>query len=494
MLSYWTVQPNRWTFETPKIRDWVEHHLTGRTLNMCAGPTELTHSAEITRNDLNTDIDADIHVDARTLDQHFDPNTFDTLLYDPPFSENQAETTYDITSASTDQTPIHNTIDTLLKPGGTLIHFGFDSTIMPPTYRYKPNKIALWNNLGGQYDWLSCVTQKPRTPPTNPQPASTAPPIGTVTPTVTVRESVHPNATIGSTAANTAATTGGNNGSALTFEYYRFPEHTNLRSVVETYLDTITNNRTLDVCHTDRTLSTNATVHQNALTHTVDADYQYAPQRLSQEFADNIFDTIVIDPHPSAFQRHISYYGREKVEATVLKLEAHPLLKPEADIIQVAHTATCMRSQLNYTRTNITVFSSPTAPKDVIVTTDQKQASPSKDTFKRTPEDIDVPETVSTADARHVCVRCGEGYYHHPVWYVDCLKCGSRNGNYCVTDDGHVTRTPHQHRLDTLQNKHQNCVSDNDLYSEPPVPFDDNQANSDTSQTSLTGILKTRQR
>jgi len=42
-LSYWTVQPNRWTFEAPKISDWVESRLTGRVLNMCAGPTELDH-------------------------------------------------------------------------------------------------------------------------------------------------------------------------------------------------------------------------------------------------------------------------------------------------------------------------------------------------------------------------------------------------------------------------------------------------------------------
>lgn len=492
-LSYWTVQPNRWTFEAPKIRDWVKHHMTGRTLNMCAGPTVLSHDGEIIRNDLNPDVEADTHADARTLDDLFDANSFDTILYDPPFSKNQAETTYNISEAPTDHSSIQDTIDTLLKPGGTLIHFGFDSTVMPASYHYETEEIALWNNLGGQYDWLSGVERKPATP-THPRAASTTEPSTDGTPVLSAKTSTHPNARIGEATANTDATTGGNNGTPLTFEYYRYPEQTDLREAVENYLSDTVNGRTLDVCHTSRSLSSADFLHKNALRNSLEADSYHAPQRLSHEFADHVFDTVVLDPEPAAFQRHLSYHARDMVEATVLKLELHPLLKANATVVQVAHTATCMRSQLNYLRTNVAVFSSPTASKDFIVTTDEKQPTPSTEqSFKRVPEDSGVPDEIATANVRHVCIRCGEGYYHHPAWYVDCLKCGALPDNYCVTPDGTVRHTPHQHRLDVLEKQHQNCISDDDLLSQPPVPFDDQQANSGTAQTSLTGIVQANQ-
>jgi hypothetical protein len=128
---------------------------------MCAGPTELDHDGEVLRNDLNLSIDADTNVAACALVDEYAENSFDVLVYDPAFSDNQAEETYNISDSKIDLGEIHETIDALLKPGGILIHFGFGSSVMPATYQYEPQEIALWNNLGGQYDWLSCVTRKP---------------------------------------------------------------------------------------------------------------------------------------------------------------------------------------------------------------------------------------------------------------------------------------------------------------------------------------------
>ena len=407
-LSYWTVQPNRWTFEAPKISDWVESRLTGRVLNMCAGPTELDHDGEVLRNDLNLSIDADTNVAACALVDEYAENSFDVLVYDPAFSDNQAEETYNISDSKIDLGEIHETIDALLKPGGILIHFGFGSSVMPATYQYEPQEIALWNNLGGQYDWLSCVTRKP-TSGTAPAPEPS--PIAGEVPTVTAHSDVYPNAMLGAATRSTAATSGGNNDTAISFDYYRFPAGTELRPIVDAHLDAEVTGRTLDLCHTQRSLTNTADHHRNALTSHLSADSHHAPQRLSNEFADTVFDTVVMDPEPSAFQRHTSYYGRDKVEATVLKLEAHPLLRSGANIIQVAHTATCMRSELNYTRTNIAVFSTPSENKDIIVTTDRKDTDSYADALTRIPEDATVPDEISTAPIRHVCVKCGEGYY-----------------------------------------------------------------------------------
>jgi len=85
----------RWTFEYDPAREFVEDHLQGRVLNACAGKTKLSHSGEIVRNDLNPDRDADLHKDVANIDQYFTPSSFDVIIFDPPFDDEQAEDKYD---------------------------------------------------------------------------------------------------------------------------------------------------------------------------------------------------------------------------------------------------------------------------------------------------------------------------------------------------------------------------------------------------------------
>jgi len=85
----------RWTFEIGAIRDWVEYHCQGRTLNACCGKTQLTHDHEVIRNDINEERDADLHVDVAELSAHFDEGSFDTIVFDPPWSAYQSNLRYD---------------------------------------------------------------------------------------------------------------------------------------------------------------------------------------------------------------------------------------------------------------------------------------------------------------------------------------------------------------------------------------------------------------
>lgn len=57
------------------------------------------------------------------------------------------------------------------------------------------------------------------------------------------------------------------------------------------------------------------------------------------------------------------------------------------------------------------MFSTPSENKDIIVTTDRKDTDSYADALTRIPEDATVPDEISTAPIRHVCVKCGEGYY-----------------------------------------------------------------------------------
>lgn len=159
-MSYWTVQPNKWTFESPKIREWAESQLSGRVLNICAGPTRLTHpdGEEIVTNDMDETLDVDHHVDATEASEHFGQE-FDTVLFDPPFSSYQATTHYGGRQTGYD-TAMKREIHEILRPGGRVVQFGYTTTCMPLALGYDRVAVAVFNTLGRQKDILASVDRK----------------------------------------------------------------------------------------------------------------------------------------------------------------------------------------------------------------------------------------------------------------------------------------------------------------------------------------------
>lgn len=83
-----------WTFNAPQVRRVVESYLQGRVLNACAGRTELRHD-DVHRNDIDERRVADTHHDVRDLDDHLPAESFDVVVFDPPFDSEQAEEHYD---------------------------------------------------------------------------------------------------------------------------------------------------------------------------------------------------------------------------------------------------------------------------------------------------------------------------------------------------------------------------------------------------------------
>jgi hypothetical protein len=159
-LSYYTIQPNRWTFQSDKVRQWVEARLSGRVLNACAGKTKLTHDHQIIRNDIDESREADVHADVCEIADHFKPESFETIVYDPPFSQNQANRSYDGKQVG-DDALAKRQFDELLAPGGRVIQFGFTTTCMPMAMDYERREAAIWNTLGRMNDYLSVIDEKP---------------------------------------------------------------------------------------------------------------------------------------------------------------------------------------------------------------------------------------------------------------------------------------------------------------------------------------------
>lgn len=83
---------SRWTFEYTPAREFVEKRLERRILNACTGRTKLKYDGEIVRNDWNPDRDVGTHFDGAEIADYFEPQSFDTVVFDPSFDHKQAET------------------------------------------------------------------------------------------------------------------------------------------------------------------------------------------------------------------------------------------------------------------------------------------------------------------------------------------------------------------------------------------------------------------
>lgn len=115
-----------WTFRTKMVRTIVEENLTGRVLNACAGKTKLTHGGgEVVRNDLNPERDADFHIDVCDVDEHFEEDSFDTVVFDPPFDQEQAEEHYESMHAR-QLVPARKKLIKLVRPGGRFVELGWN--------------------------------------------------------------------------------------------------------------------------------------------------------------------------------------------------------------------------------------------------------------------------------------------------------------------------------------------------------------------------------
>ncbi len=121
------IAMGKWTFEVPVVRTIVEGYLDGRVLNACAGKTKLNHgTGEIVRNDINEKRDAQYHYDVCEIDQHFPSDSFDVVVFDPPFDQSQADEHYDSMHAS-DLGKARKALAELVAPGGLLLEFGWNS-------------------------------------------------------------------------------------------------------------------------------------------------------------------------------------------------------------------------------------------------------------------------------------------------------------------------------------------------------------------------------
>lgn len=177
----------KWTFESKPIREWVEEKLDGRVLNATAGQTSLNHEP-VVRNDLNEKIDADYHVDVAELSRYLGESSFDTIVFDPPWTLYQANLRYNgihvhstgdnidvefslgelpIDTPSSDEKSqlgharlAKDGFDYLLKKGGKVVQLTYHGTCMPNRLGYERGERVIFDPIGENKSVIGSVDVK----------------------------------------------------------------------------------------------------------------------------------------------------------------------------------------------------------------------------------------------------------------------------------------------------------------------------------------------
>lgn len=192
VTAYHSVQPfSKWTFEDETIKRWAESHFEPGdcVLNACAGETRLTppEGGEIVRNDVNTDRDADLHVDVAELAAHLEKESFDVIVFDPPWSLYQSNLRYNGNhvrknnacgtridlSALPFETPDSNSktqlgharlakenFHWLLKPEGRVVQLTFHGTTMPARLKYQQENRVIFDPVGEAKSVIGSMDRK----------------------------------------------------------------------------------------------------------------------------------------------------------------------------------------------------------------------------------------------------------------------------------------------------------------------------------------------
>jgi len=150
---------SRWTFQYSPARSFVEKRLEGRVLNACAGKTKLNHNGEIVRNDLNPDRETEAQHDVAEIADHFPAESFDTVVFDPPFDQKQAETKYDGLHAKDVYSALRQ-FNELLRPEGLAICFGWNSWGMRSFGAFEPVDTVLFQRGPIHRDVIATVDRR----------------------------------------------------------------------------------------------------------------------------------------------------------------------------------------------------------------------------------------------------------------------------------------------------------------------------------------------
>jgi hypothetical protein len=158
--------PNRRTFTIKPIAELLAEVIANgdRWLDPFANEARV---ATVT-NDLNPAFDCDHNLDAYELADLFPDESFDGLLFDPPYSLRQVREVYDGFGAEVItgdpnrllQSELKNRYGRLVRPGGRVICFGWTSNGFGKTRGFELESVLLVPHGGPHHDTIVTVERK----------------------------------------------------------------------------------------------------------------------------------------------------------------------------------------------------------------------------------------------------------------------------------------------------------------------------------------------
>ena len=148
----------RYTFESPKIKRWVEMNSSGKVLNLLAGKTLL--DLDETRNDIDEqNAVADYRMDCVDFVQQWEGHKFDTIILDPPYALRKAMEMYNGNYTSRFKM-LADSVDRILAPNGSIISFGYHSTFMGKVRGYELYKLCVFAHGGSQHCTIGIIERR----------------------------------------------------------------------------------------------------------------------------------------------------------------------------------------------------------------------------------------------------------------------------------------------------------------------------------------------
>ena len=147
----------RYTFDSPKIKKWVESNINGKTLNLFAGKNKL--NVDEIRNDIDKTMIADFHLDALEFVKQWKGHKFDTIVCDPPYAYRKSMEMYNGNYSSKFK-QLADEIPRILKDNGKVITFGYHSTFLGKKRGYILDNLCVFAHGGSQHCTIGIIELK----------------------------------------------------------------------------------------------------------------------------------------------------------------------------------------------------------------------------------------------------------------------------------------------------------------------------------------------
>lgn len=161
------AMPNKNTFRIKPIKELINKYIKDDMISIDPFANE-SMTAKIT-NDLDDTYNTDYNLNALDFLKNFDDSSIDFVLFDPPYSPRQLSECYkklgmSVTSTDTSQktwADYKREINRILKPGGYVISWGWNSNGVSQKMSLEKIEILLIAHGGGKNDTICTVEKKP---------------------------------------------------------------------------------------------------------------------------------------------------------------------------------------------------------------------------------------------------------------------------------------------------------------------------------------------